>query len=319
MIDCGSVWCARNDRISVPSSGVRALSVQNGVVTEPPPALNATPRYLRTQRDLAWYLFRDISYQPYYHAALILLGAGAPWSPTLPYTVPAGNTGAADAPWRNQTNFLDLGVCDLLDVIARVSTLALRAAWFFKWSVHLRLRPEVMAMLLERTLRGEHLGLHADLLASETLAEVLRRNDQCACLPMAYHVGSPAHSSFPGGHACLAAACTTVLKAFFDETHVLAHAYVPTDDGLALRETADRLTVRDELDKLASCCGLGRDAAGVHYRSDESAAFALGEQVALRLLEDLVPRYAERRVRFRLHLRDGRHVQVDRRGVRHKE
>ncbi len=55
----------------------------------------------------------------------------------------------------------------------------------------------------------------------------------------------------------------------------------------------------------------------MHYRSDESAAFALGEQVALRMLEDLVLRYAKRRVQFQFHLRDGRRVQMDRRGTRY--
>jgi hypothetical protein len=44
--------------------------------------------------------------------------------------------------------------------------------------------------------------------------------------------------------------------------------------------------VGGELNKLASNVGYGRDTGGVHWRSDESPAFLLGEDVAIRFLRD---------------------------------
>jgi hypothetical protein len=40
------------------------------------------------------------------------------------------------------------------------------------------------------------------------------------------------------------------------------------------------------LNKLASNIALGRDTAGVHWRTDGEAGMRLGEEVALRLLRD---------------------------------
>lgn len=37
-------------------------------------------------------------------------------------------------------------------------------------------------------------------------------------LPMAFPEGSPTHPSYGSGHATVAGACTTILKAFFDES-----------------------------------------------------------------------------------------------------
>jgi hypothetical protein len=37
-----------------------------------------------------------------------------------------------------------------------------------------------------------------------------------ALLPMAFQEGSPMHPSYGAGHATVAGACVTILKAFFD-------------------------------------------------------------------------------------------------------
>ena len=42
-----------------------------------------------------------------------------------------------------------------------------------------------------------------------------------------------------------------------------------------------------ELNKLASNVGIGRNWAGVHYRSDAIASFKLGEQIAVEILRDM--------------------------------
>ena len=69
-------------------------------------------------------------------------------------------------------------------------------------------------------------------------------------------------------------------------------------------------TLRGEVDKLCSNVSMGRAFAGVHYRSDLVAGWALGERVAVRLLHELVQRYPEKNVLFRFHLRDGTGVEI---------
>jgi hypothetical protein len=51
--------------------------------------------------------------------------------------------------------------------------------------------------------------------------------------------------------------------------------------------------VGGELNKLASNIALGRDIAGVHWRSDGSEGLKLGEAVAIGLLTDLRATYSE--------------------------
>jgi hypothetical protein len=54
------------------------------------------------------------------------------------------------------------------------------------------------------------------------------------------------------------------------------------------------LTLSTEIDKLAANIALGRDAAGVHYRSDSMRGIFVGEQQALGLLRDYSRTYNER-------------------------
>ena len=48
----------------------------------------------------------------------------------------------------------------------------------------------------------------------------------------------------------------------------------------------DKLTLGGEIDKLASNIALGRDAAGVHFRSDSIYGFFVGEEQAIGVLCD---------------------------------
>ncbi len=67
------------------------------------------------------------------------------------------------------------------------------------------------------------------------------------------------------------------------------------DRGLSLSPYNDgSLTLGGELDKLASNIALGRDAAGVHWRSDGIEGLKLGETVAIRLLENFRHCYNEK-------------------------
>jgi hypothetical protein len=52
--------------------------------------------------------------------------------------------------------------------------------------------------------------------------------------PQAFPEGCPTHPSYTAGHATVAGACVTVLKALFDETFVLQNPVMTSEDGLSL-------------------------------------------------------------------------------------
>ena len=68
--------------------------------------------------------------------------------------------------------------------------------------------------------------------------------------------------------------------------------------------------VGNEIDKLASNIALGRDAAGVHYRSDSVRGLFVGEQQALGLLRDYSRTYNERLDGFIVRKFNGDRVKV---------
>jgi hypothetical protein len=63
---------------------------------------------------------------------------------------------------------------------------------------------------------------------------------------------------------------------------------VPSADGLSLVPYAgpEPLTVGGELDKLAGNIAQGRNAAGVHWRSDYTGSMPLGETVTETILAE---------------------------------
>jgi hypothetical protein len=85
-----------------------------------------------------------------------------------------------------------------------------------------------------------------------------------------------------------AGACVTVLKAFFNESFIIPNPVVASPDGLSLTlYRGSNLTVGGELNKLAANIALGRNTAGVHWRSDGREGLKLGEAVAVGILRDL--------------------------------
>ena len=105
---------------------------------------------------------------------------------------------------------------------------------------------------------------------------------------MAFSEGSPTHPSYGAGHATVAGACVTILKAWFDETWPFPSPKVATADGSQLVDYTgpDALTVGGELNKVAANIGLARDMAGVHWRSDYWQSLLLGEKVGIGILRD---------------------------------
>ncbi len=107
-------------------------------------------------------------------------------------------------------------------------------------------------------------------------------------MPQAFPEGSPTHPSYGAGHATVAGACVTILKAWFDsERFVIPAPVVPTSDGTALLPySGPPLTAHGELEKVAANIAQGRNAAGIHWRTDYWESLKLGERVAIGILEE---------------------------------
>ena len=302
------------------------LAVQNGEARDPTQNLRGASdptqrRHIITMRDLATYVHFDQLYQAYLNAALILLGEGYPLGEGNPYSrecdlygigiagaTPTGMTASGEKLGRNQIGFGTFGGPHILSLVTEVATRALKAVWRQKWT-HLRLRPEAYAGLLHHggptaspgTFGVEGEAILAASIRNGAIGRVSAKNKGSAShnylLPMAFPEGSPTHPAYGAGHATVAGACVTILKAFFDGSVKMKNPVQATADGGGLEPygggDAGALTVGLELDKLAANIAVGRDMAGVHWRSDYTQSMLLGQRVAVDVLYRQSRDYAE--------------------------
>jgi len=107
-------------------------------------------------------------------------------------------------------------------------------------------------------------------------------------LSQTYPEAAPLHSTYPGGATSVGAVTATILKAFFDESRVIANPVQPdpADPTRLVPYSGPPLTVGGELNKLAVNFGFGRNWAGIHWRSDAAASMAIGEEVAVAMLRE---------------------------------
>jgi hypothetical protein len=277
------------------------LDNQRGATPAHEQRFDAEKRFIRNGRDLASYVQQDIPFQAYENAALLLLSMGA-LDPSLPHD--------EDDPTGGLLNF---GPFDVLDAVINVFNCALSAAWYHKWVVNKRLRPEAFGGRVHdhRTGRASY-PVHDDLLDSPVLDRV-EEEFGTSLLPQAYPEGCPLHPSYPAGHAVIAGACITVLKAYFDESFVFENPVQATADGTALEPcVGEELTVGNELRKLASNMAIGRNWAGIHYRSDELSGLRIGEKVAISILRERkkLPLQSRKFEGFTLTTFDGEQIRI---------
>jgi hypothetical protein len=279
------------------------LAVQNGQGPFEANRYDPQRRYMRNGRDISHYVHVDVLFEAYFNACLWLVDNGAPLSPSNPY-----------AKSRTQSGFGTFGSPHMKAMVAEVATRALKAVWFQKWFVHRTLRPEAFGGLVHNTLTGKRkYPLHGDVLNSQAVQRVFSANGTYL-LPMAFPEGSPQHPSYGQGHGTVAGACATIVKAFFDENWVIPAPVVASDDGLSLvpysGDDAFRLTVGGELNKVAANVAVGRNHAGVHWRSDYEVSLKLGEQIAISILRDQKKTYNETFTGFAFTSFDGQKITV---------
>jgi hypothetical protein len=280
------------------------LAVQNGVTPSSGDIFDPTPRYMRNGRDIGQWVHIDVLFQAYFQAFLIIAGLGTPSDSGNPYTNSS-----------TQIGFGTFGGPHIATLLCEVSTRALKAVWNQKWLVHRRMRPEVFGERVDRTAyHGANYPVHAEILNSistnSRLGGYLPAGN--AFLPMAFPEGSPTHPAYGAGHATVAGACVTILKAWFDESFVIQNPVVPDATGQVLipYTGSDTLTVGGELNKIASNVALGRNIAGVHWRSDGTESLKLGEAIAISVLKDQKACYNEQFSGFSLTKFDGTTVTV---------
>lgn len=267
------------------------LALQNGNLPfgGPFPPREGVRRHIATGRDLATFVRANNSQQQFINAFNILLGQGLPLDPN----VPVQGGGAADG-------FIDYGRSEILGAIGGLVNKHLRAAWYHKWRVHRRPRPETYGGRIRQIVEGvtidgqaasDRYPVPSNVLNSDALA-THQQEFGTALLSQAYKVGSPTHPSFPAGHGATAGSLATIIKAMFDEDATVQNPKEVSlnDDGSSslVDYTDGSLTVRQEANKLAANTHLGRNFGGIHYRTDGFTGELLGERIAVSVLSDLL-------------------------------
>jgi hypothetical protein len=255
------------------------LAVQNGQGPFPANNVLSGTSYIKNGRDLGAWDHVDFTFQAYLFAALWLLANKVPFNPGNPYLTST-----------NQSGVQTFGPQHILDLLGEVSNRALKAMWYQKWFVHRTLRPVAYGGLVHNTITGvANYPVHKDVLKSQAVGQIFNKHGSYL-LPAAYPEGGPQHPSYAEGHGVIAGACVTALKAFFNEGFVITNPVLASDDGQSLLpytgSDAGQITVGGELNKLANNVALGRDMAGVHWRSDAKQALLLGEKVTINILVD---------------------------------
>jgi hypothetical protein len=331
-VDFGTLRFTQRQRTTVPNLDYMLdfptwLNIQNGQLPAQSDIFDPTRRYIRNMRDLATYVHFDQLYEAYFNACLILLSMEARFDPGNLYAKSAGRPGYS----QTQLGFGTFGGPHILSLITEVATRALKAVWYQKWHVHRRLRPEAFGGLIHVHQRGlpavmgnpaippgRYPMINNEILASNVLNRInafnIAKGFDTYLLPQAFPEGSPTHPAYGAGHATVAGACVSILKAWFDESDVFdpnaiadpnpvmqamlreaRRPKVPNAPGTFLVNYTggDRLTVGGELNKLAANIAIGRNMAGVHWRSDYTESLKLGEAIAIGILEEQKLTYNE--------------------------
>lgn len=185
-----------DQRIDPPVAGVdfmtnfsTYLAQQNAQDVEANITQTGVLRHMINGRDIAHYVHIDVLFQAYFQAMLCLLHMHAPLKPGIPYQITE----------LNQMGFSTFGNPDIAGISTIGATTALKTAWFNKFIVHRRLRPEVFAARIHNHLTSAYTyPIHDDVLSSSIVGLIYAQYGSYL-LPQAYSEGSPLHPSYPAG------------------------------------------------------------------------------------------------------------------------
>jgi hypothetical protein len=261
------------------------LAVQDGQGPFAQNQVDPNPQHMRNGRGLGAYVHIDVLFEAYFNACLILVDRGGPLDANHPYI---GS--------KTQTGFGTFGSPHLKTLVAEVSQRALKAVWYMKWFVHRHLRPEEYGGLVHMTKTHQaDYPLHADVLHSDAVARTFKKYGSYF-LPHGFPEGCPQHPSYGSGHATVAGACTTIVKAWFDDLAPISavpgmQVWQASEDGFSLvpytGSDASQMTIGGEMNKVAANIAIGRNHAAVHWRYDYADSVVLGEAVAISMLKDM--------------------------------
>jgi hypothetical protein len=267
------------------------LAVQNGQGPFGQNQADPNLQYMRNGRGLAAYVHVDVLFEAYFNACLVLVDVGAPLDPNNPYV----NS-------RTQTGFGTFGTPHLKTLVAEVSQRALKSVWYQKWFVHRHVRPEAFGGLVHMTKTGQaNYPMNSDIMNCDAVHRVFAQHGTYF-MPHAFPEGCPQHPSYGQGHATVAGACATIVKAWFNDLTELTsipgfQIVQASEDGLSLvpyeGSDGNQLTIGGEMNKLAANIGLGRAHAAVHWRYDYADSLPLGEAVAISMLNDMAQNWNE--------------------------
>jgi hypothetical protein len=290
-------WMSAQIRTALPANEFLTeyeewLAIQNGAAPKRRLQFDATPRYITTGRDLAEYIHTGPALG--WAAALVLATPGGGkdqrYSGIYP---PAEAASYPSNPYRKSKTQgpagATFGLPYVQALLATGISNSVRASYWQKYFVHRAVRPEAYGGLAHHRLANgvSDYPLHDNFLKSEAL-DRSKAKYGTYLLSQTYPEAAPLHSTYPGGATGVGAVTATILKAFFDESRVIANPVQPdpADPTRLVPYSGPPLTVGGELNKLAVNFGFGRNWAGIHWRSDASASMALGEEVAIGMLRD---------------------------------
>jgi len=277
-------------------------------------------RHIIEGRDLANKVRRQVPYLSIRDAAEILLGMGVPFDPNIPYGTGADEIGTG----RPFLDFGSHDVLDVVvNVFMSGQNVCWYRKW--KVHRRLR-PEEYGGRIHAQEARGRSFSIPDNVLRSDALSEINREHDtdllpQADTEGSPTHPSFPAgHSGVAGACVTVLKAMFDGTHEFANDEMVVPVADGTTDADLAhggtangvqqtrlstvaeesdgsggtigatqadINDAADSIvTVTDELNKLAANMALGRNWAGIHYRTDGIDGFLVGEQAAVRYLQD---------------------------------
>ena len=202
---------------------------------------------------------------------------------------------------------LNGGYDDILTATAEIARVALAESYRAKYIQGMKLRPSQLASRIDlmNTIDKSELGQVAQLVDMFFSNNYVRQQWMSAYnasnpfeenFLLKTQYANPTHPSWTHGHATVAGACVTVIKALLrlhnDDGTRIAWPLPPvrsTRDGsdtvLANEVSQDSLTIVGELNKLAYNVAIGRNMAGLHFRTEAEASLNFGESIALAFLK----------------------------------